>query len=159
MRRVISVSQRGDWPGGRFVAAVTLPFEARHKRRLKMTDDQGLSFLLDLEKATQLNDGDGLVLEDGGVIRVHAAPEAIADINCATPIELARLAWHIGNRHTPIEVLDEGTLRIRDDHVMIDMLRGLGASITRHTAPFAPESGAYSKSSGGGHGNSHSHGH
>ena len=158
MRRAVSVAQKGEWSGGRSVAEITLSYDDRHKRRVKMTDDQGLSFLLDLEKATRLKDGDGLVLEDGGVIRVAAAPEAVADINCVNPIELARLAWHIGNRHTPVEVLDEGTLRIRNDHVMIEMLRGLGATVTCLTAPFTPESGAYS--GGGGHqkqGHSHEH--
>ena len=160
MRRAVSVSQRGEWPGGRSVAEVTLPFDDRHKRRVKLTDDQGLSFMLDLEKATQLNDGDGLVLEDGGVIRVKAAEEPVADIHCAKPLQMARLAWHIGNRHTPVEVLDEGTLRIRQDHVMIDMLKGLGADIALRNAPFAPESGAYSANyTRGSHGHGHSHGH
>jgi len=158
MRRAVSVAQKGEWSEGGFVAEITLPYDERHKRRVKMTDDQGLPFMLDLEKAARLKDGDGLVLEDGGVIRIAAAPEAVADIACENSMELARLAWHIGNRHTPVEVLDERTLRIRNDHVMIEMLRGLGASITCHTAPFAPESGAYS-SNVEGHRAGHSHDH
>jgi len=156
MRRAVSLAHKGEWPGGRFVAEVTLPFEERNQPRVEMTDDQGRVFMLDMEKAVRLNDGDGLVLEDGGVIRVAAALEAIADINCADAQELARFAWHLGNRHILVEVLDEGTLRIRDEAATIEILQGIGATITRYMAPFSPEAGAYS-SSGGGQGYTHDH--
>ncbi len=108
-----------------------------------MTDDEGQTFLLDLEDATLLGDGDGLVLDDGGVIRVVAADEPVCDVTGKTSGHTARLAWHIGNRHTPIQVLDDGTLRILDDHVLVHMLEGLGATVRQRSAPFAPEPGAY----------------
>ena len=123
-----------------------------------MTDDAGQPFLLDLAKAVVLADGDGLALDgDGsiqGFIRVRTAAEPVADVCAETPAETSRLAWHIGNRHTPMQVLDDGTLRIRDDHVLVAMLEGLGAVVTRRMASFNPEPGAYAGSGGG-----HEHGH
>ncbi len=144
MRRVLHIIAKGQWQPGAAVGAVTLAFADRHKRRFKMTDDDGASFLLDLEAAVLLADGDGLVLEGGGVILVRAATEPIADIHCSGLEETARIAWHIGNRHTPLQVLGSGVLRILDDHVLVHMVEGLGARTERHPAPFAPEPGAYS---------------
>jgi urease accessory protein len=89
-----------------------------------------------------LRDGDGLVLEDGAIVRVAGKPEPLVEIAAATPRDLARLAWHIGNRHTDMQVIGD-TLRIRRDHVLEDMLRGLGAQLTPVEAPFDPEHGAY----------------
>ncbi len=156
MRRAVSVAQKGEWPGGRFVAEVTLPFSERSRPRVEMTDDQGRTFLLDIEKNVRLNDGDGLVLDDGGVIRVAAAPEAIVDINCADAVELAHFAWHLGNRHILVEVLDEGTLRIREESAVVEMLQGLGATVTRYMGPFSPEAGG---NSGNGNGQGYTHDH
>jgi urease accessory protein len=136
------------------VCEVTLAFDERHRRRLRMTDDAGEPFLLDLAKAVVLADGDGLALDGNGYIRVRAAAEPVADVAAATAAETARLAWHIGNRHTPVQVLADGTLRIRDDHVLVAMLEGLGATVTRHVASFTPEPGAYAAS---GDGNGHDH--
>jgi urease accessory protein len=143
MRRVILAVPAGRWAANAAEATVTLPFDARHRRRLRMTDDAGRPFLLDLERACALADGDGLQIEGGGFIRVRAAPEAVADVEGATPAATARLAWHIGNRHAPLQVLACGRLRIRDDHVLIAMLAGHGARIVRLTAAFDPEPGAY----------------
>ena len=115
-----------------------------------MIDDAGAAFLLDLAAPAVLADGDGLALAGGGVVRVRAALEAVADI---TPLSLAeglRLAWHVGNRHAPIEVLPGGTFRILDDHVLVDLLARLGASVVRRKAAFAPEAGAYAS-----HGHDH----
>ncbi len=143
MRRAVKHFPSGDWPQEEEAGSVTLRFEDRHRRRLRMSDDQGAAFLLDLADATQLADGDGLGLEDGGIIRVCAAAEAVLDITCANPLEAARVAWHIGNRHTPLQVLTESRLRIGDDHVIREMVRGLGVTSEPTVAPFTPESGAY----------------
>ncbi|MBF0109182.1 MAG: urease accessory protein UreE [Magnetococcales bacterium] len=132
-------------------ARVTLAFHLRHKRRIRMTDDAGVPFLLDLEQATLMEDGDLLLLADGsGCIRVVAAREGVVDMIPATVEEGVRLAWHIGNRHTPLQVLPGGGLRILDDPVLADMLAGLGAQVTRCLAPFSPEGGAYGHGSRGG---------
>ena len=156
MRRAIDVLSAGNWPPTAMVAEVSLAFDARHRRRFKMTDGHGEPFLLDLRRPTLLNDGDGLLLDGDGIIRVRAADEAVADIRGRTPADTARLAWHIGNRHTPVQVLSDGTLRIRDDHVIVGMLEGLGGEIIRHRAPFSPEPGAYARAEGG-HGHHHEH--
>ncbi len=144
MRRVLHITAKGHWRPGDAVGSVTLAFGDRHKRRFKMADDGGVPFLLDLEAAVLLADGDGLVLEGGGVILVRAATEPVADIHCSSLEETARMAWHIGNRHTPLQVLEGGVLRILDDHVLVHMVESLGARTERHPAPFAPEPGAYS---------------
>lgn len=162
MQRAFEVKPRGTWcpPAGRSLGArsVTLAFDERHRRRIRMTDDDGAAFLLDLPDAVLLADGDGLVLEDGTMIAVHAADEAVADIHCDDAATVARIAWHIGNRHTPLQVLESGALRIHDDHVMVEMVQGLGASVTRLSAPFEPEGGAYAAGHGVGHGGGHGHG-
>jgi len=154
MRRATAVMSAGSWPADAAVGEVTLAFDQRHRRRIRMTDDAGAPFLLDLARAVVLANGDGLALDGDGFIRVRAAAEPVADVRAATAAETARLAWHIGNRHTPVQVLADGTLRIRDDHVLAAMLEGLGAFVTRRLAPFAPESGAYA-----GDGQGHDHGH
>lgn len=138
------------------MATVTLALDDRHRRRICLTDDRGEAFLLDLAEAALMVDGDGLKLEDGGFIRVVVADESVADVRGTSPAHTARLAWHIGNRHAPVEVLADGGLRIRDDHVLIAMLEGLGASVVRRRAPFSPEPGAYARN---GHGHDHGHGH
>lgn len=144
MRRVLHITAKGQWNPDDAAGSVTLAFEDRHKRRFKMADDGGAPFLLDLEAAVLLSDGDGLVLEGGGVILVRAAAQAVADIHCSNLEETVRIAWHIGNRHTPLQVLDGGVLRILDDRVLVHMVESLGARTERHPAPFAPEPGAYS---------------
>lgn len=162
MRRAVAVLAKGGWSPERATATVTLAFDDRHRRRILMKDDAGGEFLLDLAEARMLNDGDGLELDGGqGVVRVVAAPEAVLDVECRTAAETARVAWHIGNRHTAIQVLDDNRLRIRDDRILKDMIEGLGAAVTRRRAPFQPEPGAYAKSQAGSHdrGHTHSHGH
>jgi len=133
---------------------VVLDFETRWRRRIAMTGSGGLAFLLDLEKPTRLADGDTLVLEDGRRVRVRAAAEPLAEIRCDDLRHLVRVAWHLGNRHLPT-MLDGERLLIRQDHVIEEMARGLGARVSRIEAPFNPEGGAYS---GGGHGHHHHHG-
>ena len=142
MRRVTAVKQASEWRGEEASASVTLAFDDRHRRRIKLTDDDGGDFLLDLAEAARLEDGDGLVLESGSIIAVAAADEDVLD-NAA---EAARIAWHIGNRHTPVQVLADGGLRIAYDHVLEAMIKGLGGRPERNRAAFAPEPGAYAES-------------
>lgn len=158
MRRVIDVKPKGSW-SGEGALSVTLPFADRHRRRIRMTDDAGDPFLLDLADAVLLADGDGLVLDTGGMITVRAAAEPVADIQCHDAAHAARVAWHIGNRHIAIQVLDGGRLRIADDHVLVAMVEGLDARVLRHTAPFQPEPGAYAQAHGQPHDHGHRHGH
>src|SRR5882724_9846352 len=126
---------------------VVLDFDDRHRRRMAMTGTRGLEFLLDLENAVALRGGDALVLDDGRLIEVVAAPEPLIEIRGADPHHLVRLAWHLGNRHLPTQIMAKG-LRIRRDHVIEAMVKGLGARVIEIDAPFDPEGGAYA---GGGH--------
>lgn len=142
---------------------VVLDFDDRHRRRMAMTGTRGLEFLLDLENAVALRGGDALVLEDGRLVEVVAAPEPLAEIRCNDPQHLVRVAWHLGNRHLPTQIMPKG-LRIRRDHVIEAMVKGLGARVIEIEAPFDPEGGAYADS---GHAHapeahdhsSHDHGH
>ena len=126
---------------------VVLDFDDRHRRRMAMTGTRGLEFLLDLENAVALRGGDALVLEDSRLIEVVAAPEPLIEIRGSDPQHLVRLAWHLGNRHLPTQIMPKG-LRIRRDHVIEAMVKGLGARVIEIEAPFDPEGGAYA---GGGH--------
>jgi urease accessory protein len=116
-----------------------------------MTGTRGLEFLLDLENAVALRGGDALVLDDGRLIEVVAAPEPLVEIRCRDPEHLVRVAWHLGNRHLPTQITARG-LRVRRDHVIEAMVKGLGARIVEIEAPFDPEGGAYA---GGGHEHAH----
>jgi len=147
MRRATEAVARGSWPESEAVGTVTLDFDARHRRRIRLETDGAGTVLLDLDRATALGHGDGLRLESGGWIAVRAAPEAVAEIRPADAGGLARLAWHLGNRHCPAEIHAD-RLYIRRDHVIEAMLRGLGATVTPVSRPFDPERGAY-----------HDHGH
>ena len=149
-------------PAGTFDAAavadtVLLDREDRHRRRMAMTGEGGLAFLLDLAEATVLEDGDGRVLEDGRIVRVRAAEEDVVAITAASPAELVRIAWHLGNRHLPTE-LHPDRLVIRRDHVIEAMVEGLGGQLAPARAAFRPEGGAYGL--GAVHGHEHAyHGH
>ncbi len=122
---------------------IWLDFDHRHRRRIRMSSQSGREFLLDLPKAAALADGQALVLDDGTTIAVRAQAEPVADITAENAEQLTRIAWHLGNRHWPTQVLEKG-LRIRYDHVLVDMVRGLGGTVIEHEAPFQPEGGAYS---------------
>src|SRR6202044_1231762 len=134
---------------------VVLDFDDRHRRRMAMTGTRGLEFLLDLENAVALRGGDALVLEDGRLVEVVAAPEPLVEIRGSDPQHLVRVAWHLGNRHLPTQITGRG-LRIRRDHVIEAMVKGLGARLIEIEAPFDPEGGAYA-GEGHGHGEAHDH--
>jgi urease accessory protein len=133
------------------VDTVVLDFDHRHRRRMAMTGTRGLAFLLDLESAVALRGGDALVLDDGRLIEVVAAPEPLLEIRGQDPHHLIRVAWHLGNRHLPTQIMAKG-LRIRRDHVIEAMVKGLGARVIEIEAPFDPEGGAYA---GAAHGHAH----
>jgi len=138
---------------------VVLDFDDRHRRRMAMTGTRGLEFLLDLESAVALRGGDALVLEDGRLVEVVAAPESLVEIRGADPQHLVRIAWHLGNRHLPTQIVGKG-LRIRRDHVIEAMVKGLGARIIEIEAPFDPEGGAYATAQDHDHGHTgHDHAH
>ena len=154
-RRASRVHARGHWPEEKAAGTVTLAFDDRHRRRMVITDDAGEPFLLDLPRAVALDEGDGLDLGDGSFLRVIAAPEELMEVRVAGPAEaFARVAWHLGNRHLPVQIAGD-TIRLRRDHVIEDMLRGLGAEVRPVLAPFMPEGGAYGGHSHGGHGHEH----
>ncbi len=131
----------GLWDDARQVDAVLLDFDERHRRRILLHTLGGAELLVDLPHATRLREGDGLRCEDGGIVRVRARPEPVLDIH-AGPRDLLRIAWHLGNRHLPVQLLPDA-LRIRADHVIAAMTAGLGGHPHPHEAPFDPEPGAY----------------
>src|SRR4051794_5555619 len=162
MRRASEIRAAGTWNAATVIDRVVLDADDRHRRRILLTGERGTTFLLDLPQATALRDGDGLVLEDGRIIEVAGKPEPVLDIEAASPAELARLAWHLGNRHTEVQIIGD-KLRIRRDHVLEKMLKHLGARVSALDAPFDPESGAYGQAIGQlaahGLGRAHSHDH
>jgi urease accessory protein len=135
-------------PAGPADDSVTLDYEGRFLRRRRLETDGGRALLVDLPQATGLQHGDVLECADGWRVAIHAAPEPLI----AVTGDLSRLAWHIGNRHTPCQI-ETARLLIRDDHVLADMLDHLGAGLERLSAPFRPEGGAY------GHGRTFGHAH
>ena len=157
MRRLVTVVRKSDVKQECVMDRIILDHNGRHKRRIAVTSEKGNTFLLDLEKATILLDGDALQLEDGNMVLVNAAPESLLEIRADNPLRLLKIAWHIGNRHTPAEITQDA-IYIQDDHVLAEMVRGQGCVIDYVSRPFQPESGAYSHNEHG-HGHVHSHGH
>jgi urease accessory protein len=145
MRRAVTAHRRGHWPEAAALDTVTLAYLDRHRRRIRLVADSGETFLLDLARAQHLAEGDGLELDNGGYILVRAAPEPVLEIAADDQATLLRIAWHLGNRHLPLQVAGE-RLRIRADHVIAEMVVGLGSRLTPLMAPFDPEIGAYSGS-------------
>ncbi|SLN22759.1 Urease accessory protein UreE 1 [Pseudoruegeria aquimaris] len=138
-------------------ARVALTYEGRLLRRRRLEADDGTAFLVDFPATASLDAGDAFVLEDGRLIEVLAAPEALLEVRGGN---LTRLAWHIGNRHTPCEIAED-RLWIQADHVLAKMLETLGASVRPVERPFRPEGGAYGhgRTFGHAHGHGHEHGH
>jgi urease accessory protein len=142
MRRACEVRPAGAWNEASAIDSIALDAHERYRRRIVLTGERGTQFLLDLPQAAALRDGDGLLLDDGGIVRVAGRPEPLLEIRAASAELLTRLAWHIGNRHVDVQITGNA-LRIRRDHVIEAMLVGLGARVTPIEAPFAPEAGAY----------------
>src|SRR5262245_52643335 len=136
MLRATEIVPAGSWPGEP-ADVVELDYEGRTRRRIALKANAGLAFLLDLAKAPVLKAGDGLRLEDGRIIAVAAAPERLTAISCANARALARIAWHLGNRHLACEIGDDA-LYIREDHVIAEMVAGLGAAVGGIKRPFQP---------------------
>jgi urease accessory protein len=141
MKRVIDFKQCGDWNIASAIDRVVLDAGDRNRRRIVLKGEKGTEFLLDFEKPVTLRDGDGLVLDDGSIVLIAAALEALIEISAHSALDTVRLAWHLGNRHTEVQIVGD-KLRIRRDHVLEDMLRGLGAHLHAIEAPFDPEQGA-----------------
>ena len=141
MIRANFISGKGAWQA-KAADSVVLDYEERHRRRVTMKGVRGTEFLLDLPDAVHIRGGDALILEDGRLIEVVAAPEALAEIRAGDPRLMVRLAYHLGNRHAPAEVLAKA-IRIRRDHVLEDMVKSLGAKVMHIEAPFEPDGGAY----------------
>ena len=152
MQTVLEYTPAGTEFSGPKIGTITLDFDSRRRRRIRLTADDGTAFLLNLAEVSTLRDGDVLRLENGDGITVKAAAEPVVDVTCKNTAELVRVAWHLGNRHLPTQLLGD-RLRIRQDHVIEEMLQLLGATPTRVNAPFNPEGGAY------GHGETQSHEH
>jgi urease accessory protein len=151
MHRVTSISAAGSWNAAMAIDRVTLDADDRTRRRIVLTGEKGTQVLVDFDKPVSLRDGDGLVLEDGSVVLVAGEKEKLAEITASSPREFVRLAWHLGNRHTDVQI--EGLrIRIRRDHVLEEMLRGLGAKVSQIEAPFDPQATVP-------HNHSHDHGH
>jgi urease accessory protein len=162
MPRATAVVRKAAVKPERVVDTLTLDHEGRQRRRVALTADGGLDVLIDLEKATILNDGDALKLEDGSLVAIKAAEEKLLEIRAENPLRLLKVAWHLGNRHTPAEITAEA-IYIEDDHVIAEMVRGQGCSLTAVTRAFRPERGAYDHEDCGhdhhhGHGEHHHHG-
>lgn len=150
MRRVTNIRPAGEWNSDSAVDRVVLDSGDRHRRRAVLTGECGTALLLDWPQPVMLRDGDGLVLDGGAMVRVVGEPEPLAEVAARSPSEFVRLAWHLGNRHTDVQISDD-RLRIRRDHVLEEMVAGLGATVTPVDAPFDPEVGAP-------HGDGHRHG-
>ena len=152
MLRASRVVRRAEMAGRITIDTITLDRQARHRRRIALTTDRGHAFLLDLPEATYLGDGDALEIEGRGLVKVVAAAEALLQIHAHDAEALARIAWHIGNRHIQAEIA-RGAIYIQPDHVLEAMVAGLGAHVHQVMRPFDPEGGAY----GGAH-QAHDHG-
>jgi urease accessory protein len=157
MIRVEKIHSPGSW-SGEPADRVTLGLDDRYRRRAVLTGAGGLTFLLDEASAVHLQHGDGLELEDGRIVEVLAEPEDLVEIFADNAAHLVRIAWHLGNRHLPTQLMG-ASLRIRRDHVIEDMIEKLGGRTAPLSAPFDPEGGAYGHGRTQGHDHGHTHGH
>ena len=136
--------------------ALRLAFDRRRRSRQRVTLSSGEDALLILPRGEMLRGGDRLLAADGRLFEVQAAPEPVLHVECADAALLARAAYHLGNRHVPVEV-GAGYLRLEPDHVLAAMLAGLGLSVVEIMAPFEPEAGAYAQAHAGGPARGHDH--
>jgi len=145
------IAARPEWQ-----AELELTYDARSKSRLRCFSSSGEDVGLFLERGQPpLADGECLLAADGRVVRVRARPEQLLHVTCASAFELTRAAYHLGNRHVPLQIMP-GELRYHHDHVLDDMLRPFGLEVTFDSLPFEPEAGAYASDA---HSHSHSHAH
>lgn len=142
--RVLDILPSGQWHGDRMIDRVLIDYDRRFRRRIVLTTAAGAELLIDLPQAVRLRDGDGLVVA-GGVVRVCAQSEELMEIHAHDEGGLVRIAWHLGNRHLPVQLLGD-RIRIRADHVIAEMVEALGGHVDTVHAPFDPEAGAYSGS-------------
>lgn len=139
--------------------SVTLTYDQRCKSRQRLRLDDGSEAALLLERGTVLADGDRLADDEGTLVAVKAAPETLSAVRAADALALARAAYHLGNRHVPLQITP-GEVRYQHDHVLDDLVAALGLKVEVVTAPFHPEPGAYGPRAGGhGHGEGHAHHH
>jgi urease accessory protein len=141
MHRVTSIKLAGHWAAASAADRVVLDAGDRNRRRIVLAGEKGTQFLLDEAKPVSLRDGDGLVLDDGAIVLVAGLAEPLLEISAGSALDAVRLAWHLGNRHTDVQIAGD-KIRIRRDHVLEDMLRGLGAQLAPLDAPFDPEQAA-----------------
>jgi urease accessory protein len=155
MRKIVSIISDGSIEASEMLR---LDHDMRNRRRMVFTTEQG-SILLDMARPVHLRDGDILALDDGNACRIEAMAEAVIEIHAHDLPALVRIAWHLGNRHLPTQLLGD-RLRIRHDHVIADMVLGLGGHCEAIMAPFDPERGAYAEDQvlpGAGHHHHHHH--
>ena len=131
-------------------AVLSLPFSERSKSRLRVWTGNGQELAIFMERGAVLRDGDILQAVDGSYIRVEAAPEAVLQATAPSPLDMTKAAFHLGNRHTPVQI-GSGFIRLEYDSVLEDMLKKLGLTVERTELPFQPEAGAYA----GGHHHGH----
>ncbi len=155
MLRATSIVRKPAVKADKVTDKVVLSHEDRQRRRVMLSTAAGQEVLLDLDKPTVLNEGDALKLDDGRLVLVNAAVQPLLEIRAENPLRLMRVAWHVGNRHTPAEITADA-IYIEEDHVLAEMIRGQGCSITPVSRAFQPERGAYDH---GGHGHDHGHDH
>jgi len=138
VRRGIAIKSAGAWEAREAIDSVVLDADERQRRRIVLTGENGTTVLLDLERSVALRDGDGLVLDDGAVVEVRGVTEGLIEVAGLSATDLLRFSWHIGNRHTDLQIVGD-RLRIRRDHVLESMLAQLGADLAPVDAPFDPE--------------------
>jgi urease accessory protein len=158
MRRATHVLTQDEYRDQKVAGHLRLDHHHRHRRRLTLKTEEGETVLLDLPVAVHLRGGDKLVLDDGAILDVEALDEPLLQITATDIAALIRIAWHLGNRHLPTQLLGTALL-IREDHVLEDMVLRLGATVTHVTAPFDPEGGAYAGPAGHHHAHADEEGH
>jgi urease accessory protein len=139
VQRVTAIRPHGQWDAAAAVDRVVLDAGDRQRRRIVLCGEKGTEFLLDFEKPVTLRDGDALLLDNGTLVLVSGEQEKLIEVSAHSALDAVRLAWHLGNRHTDVQIVGD-KIRIRRDHVLEDMLRGLGAHLNPLDAPFDPES-------------------
>jgi urease accessory protein len=153
VKRGFAIRRAGTWNSAAAIDRVVLGAADRHRRRIVLKGERVGEFLLDLDEAVAMRDGDGIVLDDGKMVLVAGEPETLIELTARKPLTLVRLAWHLGNRHTDMQIIGD-RLRIRRDHVLEEMALGLGARLERVDAPFDPETVAQDHD----HNHDHNHG-